>query len=189
MNFKLIKSAQYEVMPWKNGLGVTSQIDIFPEGATFPGDDFLWRISSATVATSSAFSNFVGCNRWLVVWKGAGLILNEVPLLPQQPLHFSGEEYIECRLKTEEPVIDVGLIYRRDRVDADLHVQSLKKLSTEKLRLNSDVSYLFCSEGVFSVAGNFVEAGDTVKLLGGGEIEIATTEGARFLTFNLSVKN
>lgn len=189
MNVKLLKNSQYQMMPWKNGLGMTAQIDIFPEGATFPSDEFLWRISSATVATSSTFSAFVGCDRWLVAWKGAGLILNDVPLLPQQPLHFAGEEHIHCRLKNEEPVVDVGLIYRRDRIEASLQVQYLKKTSTEILCLNSEVAYLFCTQGAFSVAGNFVEAGDTVKLIGGGDIEMTTMDGACFFVFKLRMKN
>ncbi len=54
MAVQLIKKSDCILMPWKNGLGMTSQIDIFPAKAHFP-DGFLWRLSSATVKTSSAF--------------------------------------------------------------------------------------------------------------------------------------
>jgi len=37
--------------PWKNGLGVTREIHIHPEGANFETDDFLWRLSSADVTS------------------------------------------------------------------------------------------------------------------------------------------
>jgi environmental stress-induced protein Ves len=76
-------------MPWKNGLGRTEQIEIFPEKSIFPGEDFLWRISSAKVQGASPFSQFPGCDRWLMVLGGQGLLLDGAPLFPEEPIHFS----------------------------------------------------------------------------------------------------
>ncbi len=41
--------------PWKNGLGVTREIHIHPEGANFEEDSFLWRLSSADVTAGGPF--------------------------------------------------------------------------------------------------------------------------------------
>jgi|GEM_PF-391666 len=184
MDAKLINNSQYQMMPWKNGLGSTAQIDIFPEGSPFPGDDFLWRVSSATVGTSSPFSNFPGCDRLLVVWRGAGLFLNDEKLAPMEPLRFSGETPINCRLVNGE-VIDLGVIYRRDKVKADLTVQQLEAGKSSKLFLDSGTHYLFCAAGTFSSLGNSVETGDTLRIQGAGELELQSSLGSQYFFISL----
>lgn len=59
---QIIKKDEYQVMPWKNGKGFTSQIDINPATATLAGQNFLWRISSATIKGSDPFPQFPGCS-------------------------------------------------------------------------------------------------------------------------------
>lgn len=184
MDAKFIKSSQYQIMPWKNGLGSTAQIDIFPEGSVFPGDDFLWRVSSATVSTSSPFSNFAGCDRLLAVWKGDGLFLNEQKLAPLEPLRFSGEVPIHCRLVGSE-VIDLGIVYRRDRVFAELTVNKFEAGKPLKVLLDSGTHYLFCAVGAFSALGKSVEIGDTLKIQGAGELEIQSPSGAQYFFISL----
>lgn len=186
MDAKLIKSTNYQIMPWKNGLGSTAQIDIFPPDAAFPGEEFLWRVSSATVNTSSPFSNFPGCDRWLVVWKGEGLFLNDQKLSPMKPLAFSGEAPIESRLVKGE-VLDLGIIYRRDRIFAELTVQEVKAGKSLKVLLESGTHYLFGTTGKFSVLGQTVDAGETLKVQGAGELELSSISGAQF--FFISVRD
>lgn len=114
---------------WKNGQGKTRQVAIYPHEATLTAGDFLWRLSSATISGPNDFSQFAGRDRWLIVWKGSGLVLNENKLLPHSPLQFRGEEKIHCQLmkaqkenEAEAEVIDLGLIYDRTKVKADLKV-------------------------------------------------------------------
>lgn len=66
---------EHRRMPWKNGLGVTEEIAIAPEGATL-ADSFLWRLSSALVQADGPFSLFPGYDRTLVVIDGAGMTLD-----------------------------------------------------------------------------------------------------------------
>ncbi|WP_374077771.1 HutD family protein [Bdellovibrio bacteriovorus] len=186
MDAKLIKSTSYQIMPWKNGLGSTAQIDIFPPGEAFPGEEFLWRVSSATVKTSSPFSNFPGCDRWLVVWKGEGLFLNDQKLSPIKPLAFSGETPIESRLVKGE-VLDLGIIYRRDRISAELTVQEIKAGKSLKVLLESGTHYLFAATGEFSALEQSVGTGDTLKIQGGGELELSSVSGAQY--FFISVRD
>ena len=56
MRALLTTESEYRLMPWKNGLGVTREMAVFPSGANLERGDFLWRLSSADVGTSGPFS-------------------------------------------------------------------------------------------------------------------------------------
>ena len=58
-------------MPWRNGLGTTTEI------AAEPSADgrFHWRLSIADVAQSGPFSSFEGYDRTIAVVAGAGMRL------------------------------------------------------------------------------------------------------------------
>ncbi|MBN7823193.1 HutD family protein, partial [Bowmanella yangjiangensis] len=58
MPYTLLDPSSAIAMPWKNGGGSTLELAICPVGASL--DDFDWRISSASVASSGAFSRFPG---------------------------------------------------------------------------------------------------------------------------------
>ncbi|TFB97339.1 hypothetical protein E3O35_13490 [Cryobacterium sp. MDB2-A-2] len=58
---------------WRNGGGWTSTVAGAPPAATM--DDFDWRVSIATIAGDSAFSEFAGIDRYLVPLSAAGLDL------------------------------------------------------------------------------------------------------------------
>lgn len=64
----LLPAADRITSPWKNGGGVTSEVAVFPAGASM--DDFLWRVSIAEVSEAGAFSRFPGIDRVLAVLEG-----------------------------------------------------------------------------------------------------------------------
>lgn len=134
---------------WKNGQGKTRQVAIYPHGATLEANDFLWRLSSATILKPNEFSSFEGRNRWLIVWKGSGLILNDRTLSPHTPLHFLGEEKIQCsQLHQAEEVIDLGLIYDRNKIQADLKVLHHREDKGEaEINAESATVFLFLAKG------------------------------------------
>lgn len=177
MQVEILRKDKYEVMPWKNGLGETAQIDIWPADAGFPGDGFHWRLSSARVATDSDFSRFSECERWLVVWQGHGFFLNDKKLGPDQPLHFSGEESIHCRLLHGE-VLDLGLIFRPSKVRAEFTVYSFNAAQGVYFRTDSPVTYLFCARGQVQAGNELLLTGDTLKISGSGALSLASAEGA-----------
>ncbi|WII73577.1 HutD family protein [Bdellovibrio sp. 22V] len=158
-----ISADEYKVMPWKNGLGVTSQISLVPDDAAFPDGDFLWRVSSATVRTSSAFSLFPGYDRFLVVWRGRGLKLNGDLLPPLKPLWFSGDDEIECELLGDE-VIDVGVIFRREKVRADMTVETWSAGEERTLHVDQGCHYLFCAQGSFMANDIGISEGETLRI-------------------------
>lgn len=186
---KHLKKSDYRIMPWKNGLGSTAQIGIFPEGASFPGEDFLWRVSSATITSAAPFSRFDGCHRILVVWRGAGLKLNEQELKPHIPYFFAGETPIDCELLDGE-VVDLGVIYRRQQVEADMVVGNLAVGGTTPLQLEkSSVYYLFCAEGRLVLNKNWaLEEGETLQLQECDGGELSTSTGGCYYLIKLQMK-
>lgn len=101
-------------MPWKNGLGVTFEIARVPDQ-----ENYLWRLSSAVVSSDCEFSVFPGYDRLLVVVSGEGLVLNGRVVGPREVFGFSGDEAMECRL-SGGPVVDLGLIFDREKVSAEM---------------------------------------------------------------------
>lgn len=103
-------------VPWKNGGGVTFEIIRSPASGSL--DDFDWRVSTAKVDRAGPFSRFDGVERVLAVLEGRLLLtLGEDPAVSinvgDLPLAFSGEAAVQG--KPLLPVIDLNLMYRRDR--------------------------------------------------------------------------
>lgn len=108
-------------MPWKNGLGVTSEIAIQPKGADYTQMEFDWRISSAQVAKANSFSCFPNYDRILTVVSGQGLRLNAAILKSGDIYRFAGEEPIDCQL-IDDAVVDVGIIYKRGQFAVNMSI-------------------------------------------------------------------
>ena len=124
----MIKKSEYKVMPWKNGMGHTAEIDRFPKTG-----DYLWRLSQAPILSDGPFSLFPGYDRLLCICEGKGIILNQQQILPLQPLSFSGDQQSQCQL-IQGPVKDVGLIFNRTQILAEMAVvEGLVKLDTGRI--------------------------------------------------------
>lgn len=159
---KLLKS-DYKESLWKNGKGKTLQIAIFPPDAEVNKNNFLWRISSATISSPGPFSHFPGYKRQIIIWKGEGLKLNNVPLLPYSPITFSGETDVECVLLGTADVIDLGVIYQKDKITAQISVRKYSSDSTITLR--PSLHFLFWAQGNECFLNNFkMDAGDSLKI-------------------------
>jgi environmental stress-induced protein Ves len=68
---KLFKPADFRKIPWKNGLGVTTELVV----EVIDDDVFAWRLSMARVAEDGPFSDFTGYQRTLVLLDGEGITL------------------------------------------------------------------------------------------------------------------
>lgn len=116
-----IPANEYRRVRWKNGLGWTREILRWPEDR----DDWDWRLSIAEVDQAGPFSAFEGCERELVLLSGQGMRLQfedgeRVELSPPHGRHrFSGERALSAEL-LDGPTQDYNLIWRRDRIDAQL---------------------------------------------------------------------
>lgn len=98
--------------PWKNGMGSTRQIAIYPENADI--SNFQWRISAATINAIGPFSTFDNVTRSLALLTGCKITLNiqgqTVDLHRDgQPITFRGDAetvMTDC----PEPALDFGVM-------------------------------------------------------------------------------
>ncbi|MBO9707716.1 MAG: HutD family protein [Caulobacter sp.] len=120
---RILRAADREASPWKNGGGVTREVAAWPPGAGL--DDFEWRLSLADIAADGPFSYFPGVDRVLTLIAGEGLVLDvagETKTLDaaSPPLAFPGDAKASARLAAG-PVRDFNLMVRRDLWRAEVY--------------------------------------------------------------------
>src|SRR5487761_727801 len=81
----LLQPQDYRRMPWKNGLGMTTELAVSPVGAGLNGRPFDWRVSLAEIETGCEFSLFPGYDRSILLSEGAGMELSFDSAPPQPP--------------------------------------------------------------------------------------------------------
>ncbi len=118
---QLIPAHDYRRERWRNGFGWTREILRSPNG----GDDWDWRLSIAEIEQDGPFSTFSGIERELVLLHGQGVRLrfDDGEVRDVEPPHgrvrFAGERVVSGEL-IDGPTHDFNLMWRRDRIDADL---------------------------------------------------------------------
>ena len=121
---QLLRPADYQRKPWKNGGGELLDICAEPAGAGI--DAFEWRASIALVRSSGPFSHFPGIDRTIVLLDGGGMRLDSADWQVDmhhayEPVRFPGERAVHCTL-TDGPTRDFNLMVRRGIVRGDLVV-------------------------------------------------------------------
>lgn len=150
---------EHRRMPWKNGLGVTEEIAIAPEGVTL-ADPFLWRLSSALVQADGPFSLFPGYDRTLVVIDGAGMILDadgKRTTLARfgDPFVFPGETSVTSAL-SEGPIRDFNVMALRGKVRSRTHLFRLSEGTGGEAFVTAtagETTIVVCLDGSCAVAG------------------------------------
>jgi environmental stress-induced protein Ves len=167
-----IAPSDYRHMPWKNGLGTTIEIAIEPPGATL--DDFVYRVSMATLAVDGPFSSFPAVDRWIVLLDGGPVVLGEHRLVPLAPHAFPGELAPHGRL--EGPVArDFNLMLRRGRATGKLEVRTLG--AGERVTLDGRATRIvFVAAGTVEAEGVAASEGET--LWSDGPVQMGTASGA-----------
>lgn len=128
----VIPANEYRRERWRNQLGWTREIargrigeEGFQVDAGEQPGDWDWRLSIAEIERDAAFSSFPGIDRELVLLAGHGVRLRfddgEVHELhpPHDRLRFAGERALTGEL-LDGPTHDFNLMWRRDRIDAEL---------------------------------------------------------------------
>jgi|APCry1669189534_1035231.scaffolds.fasta_scaffold100072_1 hypothetical protein len=140
-----LKASQYRRMPWKNGLGETTEIAVFPPDTGL--ESFDWRISMARVSASGPFSVFPGIDRNLVVLSGGTLCLAidgqaSTPLDPLSPPYaFAGDAHTEATLIGAD-LVDFNVMTRRGRMTQQVTRLTLQDHLTQ--HIDGDTTLLFC---------------------------------------------
>jgi uncharacterized protein len=124
-NLQLIPAHEYRRERWRNGFGWTREILRSPSAGTDTDDAWDWRMSIAEIEQDGPFSIFPGVERELILLHGNGLRLrfddDEVHAIepPHGRLRFAGERIAFGEL-LDGPTHDFNLMWRRDRIDAEL---------------------------------------------------------------------
>lgn len=119
---RVIPAVDYRRTRWANGAGWTREIHA--QGAR-DAEGWDWRLSIAEVNDTAPFSAFPGVDRELVLLAGAGIRLDfddgESVVLepPHGRYRFAGERGL-TGAPVGGPTQDFNLMWRRDRVAADL---------------------------------------------------------------------
>ena len=177
---RILRAADYRVMPWKNGGGTTTEIAVSPDGAGL--DEFDWRMSMARVEGSGPFSSFAGIDRTLSVLEGEGIVLDvadrpAVRLTPASaPLAFPADLPTSAAL-IAGPITDLNVMTRRGRM---LHsVERLAISQPVDIATRAGSTLILCQKGeaFFPEAGS-IRLGPLDTLLLGPDAPVLKVEPA-----------
>ncbi|KAI9096431.1 hypothetical protein DFS34DRAFT_650538 [Phlyctochytrium arcticum] len=144
---KVLAHEKYVRMPWKNGLGETRQIAIYPRNADFEADNFVWRLALSEVRDSCSFSVFPGYDIALLLLNPeADSKANTVrtrrnsitfpvelhhndsaaptPLRPLMPYTYNGEIPTTCRIRTG-PIRHLTFFTNRKRTHVTANLETI----------------------------------------------------------------
>ncbi|WP_137929819.1 HutD/Ves family protein [Mesorhizobium comanense] len=145
---RILRAADYRVMPWKNGGGTTTEIIVSPEGSGL--DDFEWRVSMARVEGSGPFSSFAGIDRTLSVLQGEGIVLDVAGRPPARltasspPFSFPADLPTSAAL-VAGPITDLNVMTRRGRM---LHsVERLTISAPAEIEGHAGPTLILCHDG------------------------------------------
>ena len=116
---RILRAAERQALPWKNGAGVTREVVAHPPGSDL--GHFDWRVSIAEIRSAGPFSRFPGIERRMAVLEGClslsideGAALRVSPDTP--PVQFPGDVPAFAD-PVGGPVTDLNLMMRRGRFD------------------------------------------------------------------------
>lgn len=145
---QIVRAENHREMPWRNGGGVTTEIAVYPPGASM--ENFEWRVSLATMAGAGPFSAFPGVDRLLTVVDGRGVRLQIGGGPPvtctraSEPLQFGGDLPVEAR--TVDGIVTIlNIMVRRGRCRASLDRHIAAEI--QELPLSAPISLVLCRDG------------------------------------------
>lgn len=153
---RVLRWAELEVTPWKNGGGSTRTLTAAP-GTAASADDFDWRVSVADVGADGPFSAYPGIARVIMLIDGAEMILTVDGRTHRLGLHdtlaFPGEAVTSGRVPSG-PTRDLNLMTRIGRADGTL--QALEVATRHEVVVGEDEAVVL----VALTAGISVEPDD-----------------------------
>ncbi|MEZ5833982.1 MAG: HutD family protein, partial [Dongiaceae bacterium] len=160
MTGRVLRSSDYQRMPWKNGGGTTTEI----WKASSPDGAMSWRLSIADVASDGPFSEFPGIDRWIMVVEGNGMELNIAGMGNRRldrryvPLFFPGDAATDCRL-VDGPIRDFNFMIAQRFGAGTLEVVTLPGGATKSL--GEDAAAAHVLRGGATIDGRELAEGDT----------------------------
>jgi len=164
---RLVRFQDLPVTPWRNGGGVTREVAVCK--ALGLGEDFLWRLSIATVNADGPFSRFIGIDRTIAVLAGRGMAL-ELPdgtvtlSTESDPFEFAGEAAVHATV-IEGETTDLNAMTRRE-----VFAHSMQRLQlTGRLSIigrAEETAIVFGGRTVVEAMGEAFDAGHLDALVG-----------------------
>jgi len=147
----ILSPESFKTIPWKNGKGETIELAI-NEGGTL--DNFIWRLSMASVVEDGVFSDFSGYERNLILIEGNGINLqhddNKIDKLSNllEVANFDGG----CRTVGNlhaGAITDFNIMSHQEKCRVD--VQTYQKLQTVELK-STDLCFVYSLSGEYELA-------------------------------------
>ncbi|CAF1329591.1 unnamed protein product [Adineta ricciae] len=173
---------EYKEMVWKNGNGITFEIDRFPKNDK---EDFQWRLSMAIVKyPGGPFSFYPNIDRSLAIFHGKKILLkinNEKSIHLNEtsvPYSFAGETSIECEIFQDE-ITDFNVMTNRKYFQHKIQRLTLNRNDNPMKINNSNENILFFTliNGNLQMNQFHLTNGDTLKFDNQNQIiEISTLD-------------
>jgi len=166
VSIEVIRFDEVPATPWKNGLGTTKQLAVFPPDSN--ASAFEWRVSIAHLRGTAPFSEFPGIERCLAMLEGEVTLLREsqphVTLTPAStPVTFSGVEKIIGRVESQS-ALDLNLMYQASCWRASMQRLSLQ--AGESIRTSALTLLCVCEPVCLKISNDVVDLRlfDTLRL-------------------------
>jgi environmental stress-induced protein Ves len=165
MTVSPIRFADHDLVPWKNGLGMTREV----AGGTDRDGRMQWRISLATVDRDGPFSDFTGYKRIIMMLEGGGMTLDFGPHgsavleRPFVPVTFDGGWPTSATLHAG-PTRDLNVVTARESAASAVEVMALPGPSRCE---GHGLTLVHVLRGRARTAdGTVLETGDTLRIDG-----------------------
>jgi environmental stress-induced protein Ves len=130
---RILRSADYRAIPWKNGRGVARQIAASPPDAGYESLD--WQVSRPTIERDTPFSKLAGLDRQFMLVSGNGLTLRVRSVedrvgferridSPFEPFAFRGDWDVDCALAGGAVEV-LNVMTRRGRAAARIETREV----------------------------------------------------------------
>ena len=179
MEFTHLREGDYDIKPWKNGLGTTADLFMAPAGATH--DTFDLRFSMAPIVEPGPFSSFPSADRRITLIEGNGLDLNfgdhSHHLTPLAPFGFD-TELAPMGTPVNGPVRVVNVMARRPK----WHIEECNVVSCVSEQVDDgSFCFLFVIDGEWEATGSqqAIARREVLLAKGGGRLEIAPSENGQ----------
>ncbi|KAI9256865.1 hypothetical protein EDC94DRAFT_661567 [Helicostylum pulchrum] len=136
---KLLIEKDYVLQTWKNGLGKTEEIAIYPPEKDFVKDEFFWRLSSTWMQGDCNFSVFPGYDCTTVVLPSetnSSFALSHrgcessTKVQPLFPYSWQGEWTTTCKV-VNAPVKSLQFILKRKSGNSQIRVEKIGAFETD----------------------------------------------------------
>jgi environmental stress-induced protein Ves len=167
----ILRANQHKKMIWKNGGGITYQIDRQPNDDQ---EDFDWRLSMAQIKyPGGPFSLFPNIDRTLSIINGNSLTLliknnNQSIQLDQnsQPFSFPGEFSIDSQID-DETLTDFNVMTKRNQFKHTVQrfILNQDQNSMNISNNNESILFILVSQGILQINQFILEKADVFKCI------------------------